>query len=254
MPNLQQLYLYLLINRRDKFVDGNDLSKNITDYMAKLNKFHLNICSTILLKDQISFPSDKDIQKSFEHFSNLKIISCIDYFTEAEQGQCHIYSYPFTIRNYVNITNNFPGGLFTCVTQVSLFDERPFEYEFFVQIGRSFPLMKELTIRNQKPQSGNTKTKHENLFLIQYPYLRCLHLKKTHDDYVEQFLISTKTCLPSNVRLLCDYKSLKRVTRKFTWNATRLNCGKVEYMCLERIRRFPKHFKNYFFKIDTRTL
>ncbi|UJR20231.1 hypothetical protein I4U23_023362 [Adineta vaga] len=154
-------------------------------------------------------------------FKNRSNISCINYFTEVEQGQCHIYSYPFTIRKYLNITNNFPGGLFKCVTEISLFDEHPFEHEFVIQIAKSFPLMKELTITNKKPQSGRPKTKHENLFIIQYSYLKCLRLKKTHDDYVEQYLMDTKTCVSCNVSLLCDYKSLKRVTRKFTWNATR---------------------------------
>jgi hypothetical protein len=58
--------------------------------------------------------------------------------------------------SYENIANYFPGGVFTCVCKVSLFDEHPFEHEFFIRITRSFPFMKNLTISNQKPQ----KNKH----------------------------------------------------------------------------------------------
>jgi hypothetical protein len=54
-----------------------------------------------------------------------QVISCVNYFSEVVGGQYHIYSYPYTLKEYNNITNNFPGGLF---------DERPFEHEFFLHI------------------------------------------------------------------------------------------------------------------------
>ncbi len=184
----------------------------------------------------------EDIQHSFEHFS------------EKGKGQCHIYSYPFTIGVYPNIANNFPGGLFICVSEISLFDEHPFEHEFFVHITESFPLLKRLTIQNEKPQCAKSKNIYKNLLIIQYPHLENLHFKRTHGDYIEQFLIDTKTDLPSNVTLCSDYKFLKRLTHQFTRNPIRLNCGKMEYVCSERIIHFPKHFQNYFFKTDIRML
>ncbi|CAF0719889.1 unnamed protein product [Rotaria sp. Silwood1] len=199
--------------------------------MPQLNKFHLNICSTILLEDQIYLPSNEDIQHSFKHFSDIQIISCVNYFSEVKKGQCHVYSYPFTIRNYPNIANNFPGGLFTCVSE-------------------SFPFMKKLTVANGQSQNNKqcqrSKNNNQNFLIIRYPHLKYLIFKKTHDDYVEQFLLDTKTYLPYGVIVFTDYKSLKRVTHKFTRKATRINCGKVTYICIERIRQFPKHFKNYF--------
>ncbi|CAF1682787.1 unnamed protein product, partial [Adineta ricciae] len=198
MINLEELYLYLLIKRGNGFVDGNDLKMSIINYMPKLNKIHLNICSMISLTNEIYLPSNKDIQHSFEHLFNLQINSCINYFPEEGIGQCHIYSYPFTIKTYPNIANNFPGGLFRCVMEMSLFDEHPFEYEFFHQIAQSFPFLKRLTIRNEKAQCKKAK-KHEKLLSIHYPYLEYLHLRKVHDDYIEQFLIDTKTYLPFHV-------------------------------------------------------
>ncbi|CAF3334132.1 unnamed protein product [Rotaria sp. Silwood1] len=162
---------------------------------------------------------------------NIETENDIHLFKEVKKGQCHVYSYPFTIRNYPNIANNFPGGLFTCVSE-------------------SFPFMKKLTVANGQSQNNKqcqrSKNNNQNFLIIRYPHLKYLIFKKTHDDYVEQFLLDTKTYLPYGVIVFTDYKSLKRVTHKFTRKATRINCGKVTYICIERIRQFPKHFKNYF--------
>ncbi|CAF1483931.1 unnamed protein product [Rotaria sordida] len=250
MSNLEELALYLSPVVCDKkFIDGNNLKQNIIDYMPELNQFGFSIHSTILLKDQIDLPSNEDIEHSFKDFSNNKIISCVNYFFEAKYGACHIYSCPYLIPTYQNISNNFPGGLFRYVSAVSLFDEHPFEYEFFIQIAQSFPFLKNLTITNQKGQNNKQYRKSNNNnedLLIRYPYLKYLDFKQTHNDYIEQFLLDTKTCLPYDIVLFTDFKSLQRVTHNFTRNATRVNCSKMRYICLDRISRFPKHFKNYF--------
>ncbi|CAF3465394.1 unnamed protein product [Rotaria sp. Silwood1] len=250
MSNLEQLSLYLSVNRNNGFVDGVDLQQNIINYLPRLNQFRFKIRSTILLNDQTDLLSNEDIQHTFKDFSNSQIISCANYFLESNKGQCHIYSCPFTIRSYENIANNFPGGLFTCVCNVSLFDERPFEHEFFLRIAQSFPFIKKLSINNRKAQKNkqNRKLKNNNqdLLIIEYPYLKWLGFDEAHDDYVEQFLLDTKTCLPSNVDLLIDYKPLKRVTHNFRRKTTQNNCAKVRYRCWEKISRFPKHFKDYF--------
>ncbi len=43
------------------------------------------------------------------------------------------------MKYYKNIINSFPGGLFKYVREIFLFDERPFEHEFFIQIAQAFP-------------------------------------------------------------------------------------------------------------------
>jgi hypothetical protein len=68
-----------------------------------------------------------------------------------KQGQFHIYSYPYEWKEYHKITNNFPGGISKYVREISLFDEQPFEHYFFLQISKSFPFMKKLTLINGKP-------------------------------------------------------------------------------------------------------
>ncbi|CAF1244129.1 unnamed protein product [Rotaria sp. Silwood1] len=169
---------------------------------------------------------------------------------KAKQGYCHIYSYPFTARSYENIANNFSGGLFTCVSEVSLFDEHPFEHEFFIRIAQSFPFMKFFTITNRKPQNDKQcrklKNNNQDLLIIDYPHLKYIRFKDSHDDYVEQFLLDTKTILPYDVDIYVNYKTLKRVTLNFRRNATQINCSKATYQCFDRIVRFPKYFKDYF--------
>jgi len=142
MINLEELDLTVTVECDEKFISGDTLKKDIIIYMPRLYKFIFNICSTIDNRNQTNFPSNEDIQKTFEYFSNNQIITCIDHFEEEAYSQCHIYSYPYKLKVYYNITNNFPGGLFNCVTDVSLYDERPFEHEFFLRIAQSFPFMK----------------------------------------------------------------------------------------------------------------
>ncbi|CAF1236180.1 unnamed protein product [Rotaria sordida] len=254
MSNLEQLSLYLSCVHHNRFINGNDLKENIIDYLPQLNQFQFNIRSTMLLKNQIDLPSNEDIQYTFKDFLNNEIISCVNYFPEYNEGICLIYSYPYTLRYYENIANNFPGGLFTCVYDVSLYDEHPFEHEFFIRIQKSFPFMERLTIMNRKAQNDKQceklKNTNQDLLVIEYSHLKRLILNEAHDDYVEQFLLDTKTCLPYGLDLHIDYKPLKRVTYNFKRHVTRINCSKIRYICSDTNLRFPKHFKDYFLDID----
>ncbi|CAF4554129.1 unnamed protein product, partial [Rotaria magnacalcarata] len=129
-----------------RFIDGYDLKYNIINHLLRLNKFVFNISSHLPLNDQISLSSNEDCQLSFKDVQDNKVISYVDYFSDCKRGQCHIYSYPYQGKRYQSITNNFSYGLFESVREVSLFDERPFEHEFFVKIAKSFPFMEKLTL------------------------------------------------------------------------------------------------------------
>ena len=222
MSNLEELSLYF-INTYGPIIDGDNLEKNIINHMTKLNKFTFNIRSIIRLNNQINLPSNEDIQNTFRNFKNNQIISNVDYFSKANLFHCHIYSYPYTWTYYDNITNNFPGGLFKCVREISLLDERPFEHEFFLQIAQSFPFIEKLSLHNREPQ----KNDNQQWSIIEYPHLIELDLVRIHENYVEQFLNNTKTCLLNNVYLHVDYDSLQKVTHNFTRDATRINCSKI---------------------------
>ncbi|CAF1374487.1 unnamed protein product [Rotaria sordida] len=250
MLNLEKLHLCLKIYGRNTFIDGNNLKINIKNYMRQLNQFTFNIRSTIRLDNKINLLSNEDIQHTFNHFQNNKIISSVDYFSEMERGQCHIYSYPYQLKYYHQITNNFPGGIFKYVREISLFDERSFEHKFFFQISQSFPFMKKLTLINEKPQNDKRyrifDDDNQHLSIIEYPHLSHLNLDEAHDDYVEQFLLDTKTSLPNSVYLSVDYQVLKRVTQHFTRNTTRINSIKLRSLGLIGKCKIPKYVKEYF--------
>ncbi|CAF5069650.1 unnamed protein product, partial [Rotaria sp. Silwood1] len=149
-----------------------------------------------------NLPSNEEIQKTFRDFKDNQIITCIDYFQEHKHSRYHIYSYPYQLRHYDDITNNFPGGLFKCVREITLEDEHPFEHEFFLRIAQSFPFIKVLSIKNFEPQNNKlckeSKNDNENLSIIKYPNLTSITFYNAHDDYIEEFLIHTKICLPDN--------------------------------------------------------
>ena len=249
MRNLEELHLNLRVRCNEKFIDGNTLKKDII-HMSQLRKLTFNICSTINHVNQTNFPTYEYIRKTFEDFHGHQLIICVDDFKDKGYGQCHIYTYPYRLQVYNNVTNNFPGGLFSSVTRVSLYDERPFEYEFFVRIAQSFPFMKELRIKNKKPQNDKdlmkSKTINQPLFIIKYFNLIILDVSRSHDDYLELFLLDTKISLPDGLRLFADYESLERVTYNFTRNATRNNCEELESLYLFRPIKFTEDLRDYF--------
>ncbi|CAF3412615.1 unnamed protein product [Rotaria sp. Silwood1] len=236
MSNLEQLGLYIEVTINTAFIDGNHLKRDIINRMSRLKQFTFYIHSFMINCNQLDFPSTEDIQRTFIDFPNNNIISYVDYFPEAKESQCHIYSYPSFMPYYDNITNNFPGGLYKYVRAISLFDEYPFEHEFFLQIQKSFPFIEELSVINYKSQ--NEKQSYEsnndcqNLSLIEYSFLNELAIVKGHDDYIEQFLFNTKTYLQNNVLLHINYESLQRVTHNFTRENTRINCAKINKLQL----------------------
>ncbi|CAF3890248.1 unnamed protein product [Rotaria sp. Silwood1] len=250
MLNLEELHLNIIVKCNEKFIDSDTLMKDIIIYMPRLYKFTFNICSIINHCDQTNFPLNEHIEKTFEYLYNNEIITCIDHFQEEGYSQCHIYSYPYKWKVYNNITNNFRGGLFTSVTQVLLYDEHPFEREFFLQIAQSFPFMKELTIHNRKAQNNKQLIKSNNdnqmLSIIEYPNLTRLDLHCTHNDYVELFLFDRKMTLPNNLHLCVDYQLLKKVTYNFTRYTTPNNCAKLATLYFYPVDQIDEHIKKYF--------
>ncbi|CAF2980800.1 unnamed protein product [Rotaria sp. Silwood2] len=251
MLNLEELHLNIIVKCNGKFIDSDTLMKDIIIYMPRLYKFTFNICSIINHCDETNFSLTEHIEKTFEYFpNNNEIITCIDHFQEEGYSQCHIYSYPYIWEVYNNITNNFRGGLFTSITEVSLYDERPFEYEFFLRISKSFPFMKELTIKNRKAQNNKQLIKSNNdnqmLSIIEYPNLTRLDLFYTHNDYIELFLFDRKMSLPNNLHLCVDYQLLEKVTYNFTRYERPNNFAKLAALYFYPVDQIDERIKKYF--------
>ncbi|CAF5016882.1 unnamed protein product, partial [Rotaria sp. Silwood1] len=127
-----------------EFIDGNDLKKDIINYLPRLNQFTFNIHLFNRSSNQNNIRLDKDIQNTFKDFMNNQIISCADYFQESHYNYCLIYSHPYRLKHYDNISNNFQGGLFKYVYEVLLHDERPFEHAFCLRIAESFSFIEKI--------------------------------------------------------------------------------------------------------------
>jgi len=141
MTNLEQLALYIFSVKRT-FIDRNCLKNDIINHLPRLSKFIFNIPSYIYNLDQTHLLSNEYIQHTLADLTDVQVVSYVDYFPWEGSGQCHFYSYPYTLRYYDNITNSFQGGLFKCVRNVSLFDERPFEHEFLLELLVRFRFLK----------------------------------------------------------------------------------------------------------------
>jgi hypothetical protein len=251
MSNLEKLGLDLTIDVNERFIDGNDLKENILNRMSSLNRFTFDIHSIMYIKNQMNFPSQEDIQQTFRDFQHTKIISRVDYFLKREEGQCHVYSYPFLMHHYEDLSNNFPGGIYLYVRVVSLYDEHPFEHEFFLRISQSFPFMQRLSVNNRHAQnhkqSYQSMNDYQNLSIVKYCYLTDLDFQRAHDDYIEEFLCNTKTCLQNDILLCVDFKPLERVTHSFTRDDTRINCSKINKMYLHgEVEYDCKSVQDYF--------
>ncbi|CAF3368229.1 unnamed protein product [Rotaria sp. Silwood1] len=250
MSNIEKLSLYLTIYINDKFIDGNDLKKNIINHLPQLSMFTFDIRSLMFINNQMNLPSKKDIEETFRDFRYTKIISYVDYFLEKKMGQCHVFSYPSEMPYYQNITNNFPGGLYEYVRFISLYDEYPFEHEFFIKISQSFPFMEKLSLINY--QSQKHKQSYElindnyNSTIVKYNYLITLDIEKVHDDYIEEFLFNTKTYFHDNILIYINYKSLERVTHNFTRDVTRINCAKINKIFLFGEKNHSNSLQDYF--------
>ncbi|CAF4372794.1 unnamed protein product, partial [Rotaria magnacalcarata] len=65
------------------------------------------------------------------------------------------------------------------------------------------PLIKNLSIKNSKPQNNKlckeSKNDNQDFSIIKFPHLINLTLNLAHDNYIEELLFDTRTCLPNNV-------------------------------------------------------
>ena len=249
MSNLEELQLKFPVIGNEVFVDGKNI-KDMINSLTQLKKFQFNILSTISYQNPINSISNEFIENTFTNWKFNEVICCVDHFGDERKSQCRIYSYPYRWREYNQITNHFPGGLFHCVREISLFDERPFEHRFFLRIAQSFPLIEIFALKNGKQQTNkqSRKSLHDNeqSSLIRYPRLRQLDLFQAHEDYYEEFLLDTLIVLPNTVHLFLNYRPLKKITHNFQRNATRINCSKIQSLHIDCYNRLPKYFKEYF--------
>ena len=246
MINLEELCLNICVDQRIVF-DGNQLKTNILNHFSKLNKLTLNIRSLFHPFDPVEFVSHEDIRNSLIDLPMTDLVSYLDYTSNKRHGQFHMFSYPYTLDYFDGITNRFPNGLFQSVRKAKLHDDHPFEHEFFRRMAKAFPLLEMLTLTNETAQQQKSIDNDQDLALIEYSHLTELFFNCAHDDYIEQFLMNSKTFLSKSIWLCVDREDLKRVTHNFTRISTQINCAKVEYLYfLDDFHMVEQHVTKYF--------
>ncbi|CAF1146216.1 unnamed protein product [Rotaria sordida] len=144
-----------------------------------------------------------------------------------------------------NISNRFPNMIFDTVTHLYAYDTIPMEHEFFMQISRNFPKLKCFSMKNDNSQTRNCD-QWNSYPIIEYSHLISLDIMNVNTDYVEQFLLQTKTHLPCLTELKVNYNQLATVTMNFTRDETRHNCSKVKRLILKESKVFSKDYYRYF--------
>ncbi|CAF3386043.1 unnamed protein product, partial [Rotaria sp. Silwood2] len=214
---LEKLTLYLRIRERSTFIDGSHLHNDILIHLSQLQSFTFyvsteNRTKNIVLED------------------------------------CHIFSLPFEFEHLTRVANKFPSITFNYVTCLEVNDLVPFKHEFFVRITRAFPVLKNLNIMNLVPQNNwyfNNNNNH-SYTIIEYPHLVSLDITFVHTDYIEQFLMETKTYLPRLNELKVCYAGLDIVTENFTRDVTRRNCTNIKQLITEDRLVYPQEVFLYF--------
>ncbi|CAF4647693.1 unnamed protein product, partial [Rotaria sp. Silwood2] len=208
--------------------------ESFNDYLYLLDE-RFNQLHTLYVNILIIISSPRIVNNK-NKISNLRLFSLHSNNTIFEYGQLVV---PLLHRmlNLENLNllirvNRDKGLIEKCkyVTEVGLYDERPFEHEFFLRIAQSFSSMEKLTVVNRKSQIDKRCIKsindNQDLSIIKYPHLTKVFLEEAHDDCIEQSLVDTKMCLPNNVFLSAVDRSLERVARNFERGVTRNNCEK----------------------------
>jgi hypothetical protein len=102
------------------------------------------------------------------------------------------------------------------------------------------------TINNHRKKKFSQQSNDDDQYLsiIECPHLTLLELDEAHDDYVEQFLLDTKTCLPMKVDIEVHYEALDTVTHNFTRGNTNQSF-QIALFTYTSGNLIPMHLKDY---------
>ncbi|UJR29444.1 hypothetical protein I4U23_010656 [Adineta vaga] len=242
MIYLEELILRLTVKKRSTIIDSTHLNNEILSYLPQLQTFTFNIVTYTEAISESYWRKINQIQRMFYNGKSHELICYIDKFPRGK-ARSHINSIPYTLNDLHNVSSNFPGGLFTRIQYISLMEiYAAFEHDFFIEIARSFPFLTHLLVLNRIPQKHKQRTSS----FVEFSNLTNLTISTTCIDYSEQFLVDTNTRLPRLIELHIQYECLEIVTEKFTRNATRLNCSKIQRLILHKPMVHCEDFYTYF--------
>lgn len=220
MNILEILQLSITVSQGNSLIDCIYLDKQIVKNIASLRRFEFDIVSRMCFND---------IRRTFTE-REYNVDGYINYYVQLRSKicQCHVYSIPFNMKYMQGIAHCFPGGLFSNVNVLYIQDSvAPFEPMFFVKISHAFPSIRRLTISNLNEQ---TKKEVKDLSIVKFPRLVEVKILYSHMDYVEQFLLDSKTSAPYLTELHVHFEHLVTVTDNFTREETRSICANLNVL------------------------
>jgi hypothetical protein len=250
MSNLEELSLFLsILMVGSSFIDGVHLHDQILSHMPRLNKFNFSICTVTRTMDVVlHHPSNDDVQRTFIEKGNRLFDYYVDHYHPQGRSACHVYSLPYVFDEFLHLTNRFPGGKFSNVRHLVMKDDFPFDHEFFKRISEDFSCLRTLAVVNVAPQKSKQEFSNDSQSstIITFAHLTHVYVDLAHVDYVEQFLFSSKTCLPCLRELHVTYEALATATNCFTSDAARVNCAQLKSLVIEELFVCPRDFYLYF--------
>lgn len=249
MLYLEELNLYIHILCGPIFISGTNLDNEILIYMSRLQTFTFHIVSENTINDQTLHISESDIQ---ETFTNVKYqqVACMINNVGTNRLLCRVFTLPVKFDRLIYIGSNIPNIIFNSVTCLKIWDKHPLKYEFFFQLARCFPFLKNLSIWNLYPPTLKFDEFHfynnDWYSLIQYPYLISLDIERISTHYVENFLNETQIYLPRLSELKIHYGDLAIITDNFTRSETRRNCANIKKLIMTDCKLYTEDIYSYF--------
>jgi len=114
MSSLEELTLYLTIDRRTTFIDGNHIYNEVLIHMLQLHTFNFCFCTNARIDPLVNHLSKDDIQRTFINIKCQQQMECIVNYRYIT-GTCHIFSLPFMFDCLDYIGNTFPSIIFNHV-------------------------------------------------------------------------------------------------------------------------------------------
>ena len=249
MTGLEELSLRLYVTSRSTFIESTHLNRQILLYLPHLRTFHCDIFTHNPFMGAAFEQPMKEIQHLFYNNQYHELL-CYIHRQRRRNARSHILSLPFVFDTMKSISSHFPGGLFTSVRHLVLYDSYcPLEHEFFVRISASFPLLTSLRIMADSPHEKRRVQQPNGTEpiapAVEFHHLTDLGLIGGHVDYAEQFLVDTNTRLPRLTKLIMAYEQLFIVTENFSRHATRRNCINIEHLYLTKVIVYSKEMHAY---------
>lgn len=192
--------------------------------MPHLETFNFDIITENVPIHEKYCPSSSDICRTFIE-KQYRVDCYIDCFPNKE-SRCHVYSLPYTMDRLLTISSNFPGGLFSTVRRLMIYDaRRPFEHHFFLRLSRSFPFLNFLSVQNDIEQLDQQE---QTSAIVEFSYLTILNFGDVHIDYLEEFFVDSNISVSYVKQMYIKYKDLVTITDNFTRNETRAIASKIK--------------------------